>query len=210
MCAWIKTAYTDSVWRRIFDKGTWIGYDLTMAGDSKGKSYQGLFSLEVGKNGVRPRVKVADGNWHLVVGTFDETELRVYVDGQLAGGPLAAANQPVHTDYNLTIGANRSNPNAAIGEVGASFNGWMDDVMMFNRALTSKEVKFLYATQKTAADNPLAIPDPRAANAPANTAPAQNKPTAAQRIKQVKDLYDQGLITKDQYDMKVREIMNSL
>jgi hypothetical protein len=86
----------------------------------------------------------------------------------------------------------------------------MDDVMMFDRALTSKEVKFLYAWQKTAADEPLAIPAPKAPGPPASAPPAQSKPTAAQRLKQVKDLYDQGLITKDQYDQKVREIMNSL
>ncbi len=210
LCAWIKTSYSDSVWRRIFDKGTGVGYDLTMGGDYQGKSHQGPFILEVGKNSLPSRAKVYDGNWHQVVGTFDETELNVYVDGELAGGPRASAGQPAHTAYNLTIGANRSNPNASIGEVGSSFYGLMDDVMMYDRALTPREVKFLYASQKTTADVPLAIPAPRSPAPAANPPPAQNKPTAAQRLKQVKDLYDQGLITKDQYDQKVREVMNSL
>ncbi len=46
----------------------------------------------------------------------------------------------------------------------------------------------------------------------ANMAPADAgaKPDAATRLKQVKSLYDQGLINKDDYDKKVKEIMDSL
>ena len=36
------------------------------------------------------------------------------------------------------------------------------------------------------------------------------KPDAATRLKQVKSLYDQGLINKEEYDQKVKEIMDSL
>lgn len=41
------------------------------------------------------------------------------------------------------------------------------------------------------------------------TAPAA-KPDAAERLKKVKALYDQGLINKEDYDKKVKEIMDSL
>ena len=49
----------------------------------------------------------------------------------------------------------------------------------------------------------------------ANTQSAQtqepaSKPDATTRLKQVKALYDQGLINKDDYDKKVKEIMDSL
>jgi alpha-L-fucosidase len=53
----------------------------------------------------------------------------------------------------------------------------------------------------------------------ANPPPAQEttptsmptaKPDAAERLKQVKSLYDQGLINKDDYDKKVKAIMDSL
>jgi hypothetical protein len=47
-----------------------------------------------------------------------------------------------------------------------------------------------------------------AANPP-SSAPAV-KSTAAERLKQVKELYDQGLINKEDYDRKVKEILNSL
>jgi len=41
------------------------------------------------------------------------------------------------------------------------------------------------------------------------TAPAA-KPDAAERLKKIKTLYDQGLIGKEEYDKKVKEIMDSL
>lgn len=44
---------------------------------------------------------------------------------------------------------------------------------------------------------------------PTTTAPAA-KPDAAERLKKVKALYDQGLINKDDFDQKVKEIMESL
>jgi hypothetical protein len=50
------------------------------------------------------------------------------------------------------------------------------------------------------------------AAAGANMAPADAgaKPDAAERLKKVKTLYDQGLINKEDYDKKVKEIMDSL
>lgn len=39
---------------------------------------------------------------------------------------------------------------------------------------------------------------------------AQPKPDAAERLKKVKALYDQGLINKEDYDKKVKEILDSL
>ncbi len=50
-------------------------------------------------------------------------------------------------------------------------------------------------------------PGPTSGQPPADAA---GKPDAATRLKQVKSLYDQGLINKDDYDKKVKEIMDSL
>jgi hypothetical protein len=49
------------------------------------------------------------------------------------------------------------------------------------------------------------------ANPPPATAPApEAKPDAGERLKKVKSLFDQGLINKEDYDKKVKEIMDSL
>jgi hypothetical protein len=45
--------------------------------------------------------------------------------------------------------------------------------------------------------------------APAAAAP-DAKPDAAERLKKIKSLYEQGLINKEDYEKKVKEIMDAL
>jgi len=144
---------------------------------------------------------VTDGNWHHVVGTFDGAVAKVYVDGWPVGAQRHGTGIMTNTFYNLTIGANRSNPDPKYGEVDASFNGMMDDVMMFNRALSDDEVQALFESQG-------GVLGPKPAPPPPAGTPA--KPSAADRLKQLKDLLDQGLINQDQYDQKKKEIIDSM
>jgi hypothetical protein len=174
LAAWIKTSYTDWVWRRIFDKGTGKGYDLTMAGDDKGIPFRGQVCMEAGKAFVLSGIQVADGRWHQVVGTFDGADAKVYVDGRLAGTPKHRIGNLAHTPYDLTIGANRSNPDGSLGEIGASFNGEMDDVMMFNRALSTDEVQTLFKSQGGVLAPQAAQLSPAAGTQSGPSAPAAN------------------------------------
>ncbi len=202
LAAWIKTSYKDWVWRRIFDKGTGQGYVLSMCGDDKGKSFRGQVDIEPGKTWAHSGIQVADGQWHHVVGAFDGAFAKVYVDGWRVGSQGHWVGELPNTAYDLTIGANRSNPDANLGEVDASFNGMMDDVMMFNRALSDGEVQELFKSQGGVL-GPKPAPPPPPAGTPA-------KPSAADRLKQLKDLFDQGLINQDQYDQKKKEILDSM
>jgi hypothetical protein len=198
LAAWIKTSFKDKAWRRIFDKSWDHGYDITMGGDDNGKSYQGQAMLEVAGASAGIRGPVTDGRWHQIVGTFNAKELVIYLDGRKAGS-ARVKQQPAPTMYDLTIGANRSDPPE---EKGPSFAGMMDDVMMFNRALPAEEVQQLFAAQG-------GVLEPQ----PAQTSPApgtQPQPSATDRLKQLKALYDQGLINKEDYDRKQKEIIDSL
>jgi len=202
MSAWIKTSYSDRVWRRIFDKGTSKGYVLSMCGDDNGKSFRGQVDVEPGKACAISGVQVTDGRWHHVVGTFDGKDAKIYVDGHLVGKPAHWVAEVPPTPYDLTIGANRSNPNGALGEVGASFNGVMDDVMMFNRALSAEQIQMLFKLQ-----GGTLLTQPAQSGQNGET---QSKGTPAERLKQVKQLYDQGLLNREDYDRKVKEIIDSL
>jgi hypothetical protein len=205
LAAWIKISYTDRVCRRIFDKGFSKGYDLTMDGDSidkQGKPVRGRVGIEPGKTYSFSGIQVADGKWHHVAGTFDGKDAKVYVDGALVGKPGHWVGEIPQTPYDLTIGANRSNPDGSLGEIGASFNGLMDDVMMFNRALSADEIQTLFKSQ-----GGVLAPQSAQPSAPAAT---QLKKSAEERIKEAKQLFDQGLINKDDYDRKVKEILDSI
>jgi hypothetical protein len=92
--------------------------------------------------------RVADGQWHQVVMTFDGTDQWLYVDGQPQGGPLHwnAPGEVGATDFNLVIGCNRSNLQE--DDLGTSFRGLIDEPMMWTRALSPKEVAFLIESQQ--------------------------------------------------------------
>jgi hypothetical protein len=48
----------------------------------------------------------------------------------------------------LIIGLNLTDPNPAFGEVDASFDGLLDKVMSFNRALSPREIGALAQVQR--------------------------------------------------------------
>jgi len=211
VAAWIKTSYSDKVWRRIFDKCYSKGFALSEGGDQLQWHHKGKLEWETGVGtGGLSQQRLDDGLWHHVAATYDGVEAKVYLDGWPVGKPGHKVGELKHTDYDLTIGANRSNPDGAYGEIGASFNGLMDDVMMFNRALSDDEIQTLFRSQGGVLG---AQPTPPAPPAPPVTPAAagnQGKPSPVERLKQVKLLFDQGLISKEDYDKKVKEIMDSL
>lgn len=73
------------------------------------------------------------GEWTYIVGTCDGSNLRLYVNGKLAAGPLTVTNAP----------------NTASARIGTSvdnlyFNGMIDEARIYNRALTAEEIQQLY------------------------------------------------------------------
>ncbi|HUU15934.1 MAG TPA: LamG domain-containing protein [Sedimentisphaerales bacterium] len=73
-----------------------------------------------------------NGDWHHMAGTFDGTELKFYLDGQLEitlafEGTIGTAAHPV------TIGENSQ-------EAGRFFDGMLDDLRIYNHALTELEI----------------------------------------------------------------------
>ena len=150
LAAWIKTTTRDAIWRRIFDKSYSKGFALSIAADWQGNKWNGLACLELGPGTHLSLTKsmVADGQWHQVVATFDGTKQQLYVDGQPEGKALLWKNpgQLGATDFNLVIGCNRSNLTEE--DLGKSFRGVIDEPMMWDRALSPKEVAFLYQSQQ--------------------------------------------------------------
>lgn len=74
--------------------------------------------------------------WHHVVGTYDGTTARIYIDGELKAS--ASANYVVIND-DAPLGIAQE----VTGGPG-HFNGLIDNVMIFNRALTAEEIQTLY------------------------------------------------------------------
>src|SRR5262249_42653851 len=109
-----------------------------------------LFGVFDGVNGPQspdtgpPGINVWDGNWHFVAGTYDGAYVRLYVDGVQAGlgTPFALTiNYALPTNSNFYIGAYVAPQWCTLG-----FNGSIDEVRVFNRALSAAEIQSVYTT----------------------------------------------------------------
>jgi len=82
-----------------------------------------------------------DGNWHHIVAPYDrDAELIIYVDGEVAAKVnISSKSDSVDNSLNLTIGKQSG---------GQNFSGSIDDIRLYNRALSAEEVKALYDLEK--------------------------------------------------------------
>ncbi|MGN6647333.1 MAG: LamG domain-containing protein [Cytophaga sp.] len=79
----------------------------------------------------------ATNTWYHLVAVRDNTTLKLYINGTLAGKTLASSAQPYYEAPVLgTFGARNNNIQ--------NFKGRIDDVRIYNRAINSCEVKALY------------------------------------------------------------------
>ena len=79
---------------------------------------------------------LGDGNWHYIVGTFNGTQLMYYQDGVWVATKNFAADT-IDTDTNpLTLGCRYNGLEP--------FNGLIDDVRIYNRALSAEEIRYHY------------------------------------------------------------------
>jgi len=116
------------------------GYALFAYGDHVRSWYFGSEGGVYGSTEGLQGLNTLDGTWHQIVVTYDSSEGAIYVDGlpvnSLAWGGSPAAStstQPViigdYTD----------------GTLNRVFNGSLDDIRIYDRALSASEVQQLYA-----------------------------------------------------------------
>jgi hypothetical protein len=80
---------------------------------------------------------VWDGDWHMVVGTYDREQVRLYVDGELIGGtPLTTAIDHDMPDGDDLVAGHPVNNCSQ----GTQFTGDLDEVRVWGRALSGSEV----------------------------------------------------------------------
>jgi hypothetical protein len=78
--------------------------------------------------------------WHFIVATYDGTTMRLYLDGMGLGGVgIGASARALTAPTTTVIGGNLA---------GTNFIGTLDEVGVWNRALTSAEIASFYAVGK--------------------------------------------------------------
>ncbi|MCU0856813.1 MAG: S8 family serine peptidase, partial [Pontiellaceae bacterium] len=140
LSTWVKINGTPGGWKSlVFKRNTSFhnneDFSLQLTPD-------GMASVVIG-NGTSQKVlnssSVVTGEWHHIAATFNQPDLKIYVDGQLEGT----------TTYNLPLQHN-SEAAVLIGCRDHTYNplsnfldGLMDDIRIYNRALTAEEIALL-------------------------------------------------------------------
>jgi len=139
---WIKVVALDKEWNTVLSRGddSWrssrADFNNFMEAAVGGTSGNYLY-------GVTP---VDDGQWHHIAAVYDGTTFYLYADGALdASEP--STGQITASSYPLYIGDNSQ-------ATGRFWNGLIDDVMIFNRALSEEEIQRLI--QSSAGAYPIA------------------------------------------------------
>ncbi|MEK7077227.1 MAG: LamG domain-containing protein, partial [Patescibacteria group bacterium] len=76
--------------------------------------------------------------WHLALGVYDGAAVRVYLDGAPCGTTVNLSNQPLYQNSSIVV-----------GEAGTPLatTHFMDDVRIYNRALSEEEIARIYKSQ---------------------------------------------------------------
>ncbi len=140
IAVWIKTTQT-GIWKRILTKRARINtenwYSLAV--------WNGKARFEIYAQGQLDSTSdVNDGRWHLLVITRNSSnnKFSMYIDGNLEvtmtdeGRNL---NSSIDTPLEIGIWANES--------YDETFNGFIDDIRIYNRALSESEIQQLYNYQ---------------------------------------------------------------
>lgn len=153
--AWIQVESFTKPWQSIVTKGD-RAWRLHRANETKcaGFACSDLSRDQVGD--LYGKRDVDDGKWHHIAGVLDETKMSIFVDGALDASMNASTNISVN-DYAVLIGANAQ-------ATGRLFHGLLDDVRIYDRALSVAELRALVneggAAAPVAQKLPTASPPP--------------------------------------------------
>lgn len=132
---WMKTDNwqddASMVSNKDWDSGGNVGWNIALATDSQG------IDVNVGDGGNRADLQAGnlnDGEWHHIAATFDrDGDVSLYVDGVLEQSTGMSHVGNVTNSLELTLGAD--------AEYDYPFDGWLEEVKIWNTALTTEQVR---------------------------------------------------------------------
>jgi len=143
VCAWIKlSGWGENNYGRIAQHLTGLvksgnakGFDWNV----RGSTHNIAFGLYNGSSystiGSAPD-SVSLDKWYHVAVVWDGTNVITYIDGSQSGTPVPQTIVPANPSTNLLIGTNNAG--------NYNFNGKIDDVRIYDRALTADQIEQLY------------------------------------------------------------------
>ncbi len=143
VAAWVKSDGTNWSDAGIVTRG--YNWRLYVAGSANG-TIQAMDTQPQGSK-ARGGVNINDGQWHHVAGVYDGTQYILYVDG-VQDGPAVLATGLIAqtTSHKFTIGAFERS-----GDVSKFYDGYIDDVRVYNEALDAAAIQAIVPEPATIA-----------------------------------------------------------
>lgn len=143
VAAWVKSDGTNWSDAGIATRG--YNWRLFVSGSANG-TIQAM-DTDPGGSKARGSVNINDGLWHHVAGVYDGTEYILYVDGIQDGDAVLAAGLIAQTtSHKFNIGAFEKS-----GTVSKFYDGFIDEVKVFDEALSPAAVRELVPEPTTIA-----------------------------------------------------------
>jgi uncharacterized protein (TIGR02145 family) len=133
--AWVKGS--SSV---VIDKNILSKYGCNPGGWSLETSQNTLTTNFTGcGQGIANQSSLNNDVWTNIVGIREANQWKIYVNGNLTVVSIISANYNLNSGYNLIVGVQNNNLNPS-----THWNGKIDDIAIYNRALTASEIQQLY------------------------------------------------------------------
>lgn len=138
LTAWFKRQPSDNHCYIVgkYRQGMFPGYGMGFTGQNGSYAFLGDNNTENGFVQPVSLRQITDTEWHFLAATYDRSEnLRVYIDGRVyATNSITPETGSIRSDHDLYIG----NLTPGLG-----FKGSIDDVALYNRALSTSEIREL-------------------------------------------------------------------
>lgn len=145
VAAWVQGNRPEGNYKYILSKGASLcraaSYGLYTGGHGGLQFYVSQHAAASYTTSPDAGSRIWDGGWHFVVGTYDGSSVRLYVDGNEVGhgSPLSGSIEYHYSDSDLFIGHYNQCP-------ALNFDGLIDEIQVLNRAMTSVQVANSYTS----------------------------------------------------------------
>jgi len=154
---WVQFDTEDAGWQALLGKGEGTNYRIAVENGGDGTNqYSAGYAGGTGDVWDDNGTNIQDGNWHHIVAiTNNGGGVELYVNGALEASGAGPANigNVNPTDGELFIGNNA-------GATNRMWDGRIDDVAQWERALTAQEVSLIYSSGLAGAPLESVIPEP--------------------------------------------------
>ena len=151
--AWVRSASVPATVKGVVSQGatgtcSHSSYSLYTGGstDTSGLRFYIWNGTSAPRSAPAPNT-MWDGQWHLAVGTYDGSAVRLYVDGQLIGSTPASGNIVYSLAGNNDLILGGAVDPSCIEQI--NWSGDLDEVRVYNRALSPEEITYLARSDHT-------------------------------------------------------------